>query len=61
MQMRYYYRYHMCEINHFKAFVLYSCDIAADVDHLHVKIIYLEFLMGHLYIVREDYRFLLLF
>jgi hypothetical protein len=51
----------MCEINHFKVFVLYSCDIAADVDHLHVKIIYLEFLMGHLYIVREDYRFLLLF
>jgi hypothetical protein len=38
-----------------EAFVLCSYDMTADVDHLHVKIIYLEFLVGHLYIVREDY------
>jgi hypothetical protein len=44
----------MCEINHFKAFILCSCDMAADVNHLHVKRIHLESLVGHLYIVRED-------
>jgi hypothetical protein len=27
----------MNEINHFKVFVLYSDDVTADVDHLHVK------------------------
>jgi hypothetical protein len=27
----------MSEINHFKIFVLYSDDVTADVDHLHVK------------------------
>jgi hypothetical protein len=27
----------MSEINHFKIVVLYSNDVAADVDHLHVK------------------------
>jgi hypothetical protein len=44
----------MCEINHFKSFILCSCDMTADVDHLHVKRIHLEFLVGHLYIVRVD-------
>jgi hypothetical protein len=38
----------MCEINHFKAFVLCCCDVAADVHHLHIKRIHLESLMGHL-------------
>jgi hypothetical protein len=28
--------------------------VAADVDHLHVKRIHLEPLVGHLYIARED-------
>jgi hypothetical protein len=27
----------MNEIDHFKIFVLYSGDVSADVDHLHVK------------------------
>jgi hypothetical protein len=31
----------MNEINYFKVFVLCSCDVAADVDHLHVKRIHL--------------------
>jgi hypothetical protein len=44
----------MCEINHFKAFVLCSCDMAADLDHLHVKRIHLESLVGHPYVVRDD-------
>jgi hypothetical protein len=44
----------MSEINHFKVFVLCSGDVTANVDHLHVKRIHLEPLMGHLYIVRED-------
>jgi hypothetical protein len=43
----------MSEINHFKFFVLCSGDVTADVDHLYVKRIHLEFLVGHLYIVRE--------
>jgi hypothetical protein len=46
----------MCEINHFKPFVLCSCDVTADVDHLHIKKIHLESLVGHLYIVKEDSR-----
>jgi hypothetical protein len=45
----------MCEINYFKPFVLCSCDVAADVDHLHIKIIHLEFLVSHLYIVRDNW------
>jgi hypothetical protein len=44
----------MSKINHFKFFVPCSGDVAADVDHLHVKRIHLEPLVGHLYIVRED-------
>jgi hypothetical protein len=44
----------MSEINHFKNFILCSGDVVADVYHLHVKKIYLEPLVGHLYIVRED-------
>jgi hypothetical protein len=44
----------MSEINHFNFFIMCSGDVAADVDHLHVKKIYLEPLVGHLYIVRED-------
>jgi hypothetical protein len=44
----------MCDNNHFKAFILCSCDVAADVDHLLVKRIHLEYLVGYLYIVRED-------
>jgi hypothetical protein len=31
----------MSEINHFNFFLLYSSDVAADVDHLHVKRIHL--------------------
>ncbi len=30
----------MNKIDHFKVFILYSGDVAADVDHLHVKRIY---------------------
>jgi hypothetical protein len=41
------------EIDHFKVFVLCSGDMAADVDHLHVKIIHLVSLS---YIVIEDFR-----
>jgi hypothetical protein len=41
----------MNEIDHFKVFVLCSGDVAADVDHLHVKRIHL---VGFSYIVIED-------
>jgi hypothetical protein len=41
----------MNEIDHFKIFVLCSGDVAADVDHLHVKRIYL---VDFFYIVIED-------
>jgi hypothetical protein len=41
----------MNEIDHFKVFVLYSGDVPADVDHLHVKRIHL---VGFSYIVIED-------
>jgi hypothetical protein len=27
----------MSEINYFKVFILYSDDVTADVDHLHIK------------------------
>jgi hypothetical protein len=30
------------------------CDVASDVGHWHIKRIHLEFLVNHLYIVRED-------
>jgi hypothetical protein len=40
----------MSEINYFKVFILYSDDVTADVDHLHIKRIQLEYLVGHLYI-----------
>jgi hypothetical protein len=33
------------EIDHFKVFILCSCDVTADVDHLHVKIIHQWFLL----------------
>jgi hypothetical protein len=41
----------MNEINHFKVFVLFSGDVAANVDHLHVK---RDHLVGFSYIVIED-------
>jgi hypothetical protein len=44
----------MCKINYFKAFVLCSCDVSANVDHLCIKRIYLESLVGYFYMVRED-------
>jgi hypothetical protein len=44
----------MSEINQFKKFILYSGDVTADVDQLHIKRIHLEPFVGHLYIVRED-------
>jgi hypothetical protein len=44
----------MCEINHFEAFVLCSCDVVAGIDRLYIKKIHLAFLVDHLYIVRED-------
>jgi hypothetical protein len=31
----------MSEINHFKGFVLYSGDVATDMDHLNIKRIHL--------------------
>jgi hypothetical protein len=46
----------MSEINHFNVFVLFSDDVAANVDHLLVKRIYLKPLVDHLYIVREDFN-----
>jgi hypothetical protein len=45
----------MSEINHFKFFVQWSGDVVDDVNHLHVKIIHSKLLVGHLYIVREDF------
>jgi hypothetical protein len=41
----------MNEIDHFKVFVLYSNNVVADVDYLHVKRIHL---VGFSYIVIED-------
>jgi hypothetical protein len=41
----------MIEINHFKVFIMYSDDVADDVDHLYVKRIHL---VGFSYIVIED-------
>jgi hypothetical protein len=41
----------MSEINHFNVFITYSNDVAADVDHLHVKRIHL---VGFSYILMED-------
>jgi hypothetical protein len=46
----------MSEINHFKKIILCSDDMTADVNHLHIKRIYLEPLFDHLYIIREDTR-----
>jgi hypothetical protein len=43
----------MSEINHFKVFIICSDDVAADVDHLHVKKIHL---VSFSYIVIEDSR-----
>jgi hypothetical protein len=43
----------MNEIDHFKISILYSGDVAADVDHLHTKRINL---VGFSYIVIEDLR-----
>jgi hypothetical protein len=40
----------MNEIDYFKFFVLYSCDMAADIDDLHVKRIHLVDLVGFSYI-----------
>jgi hypothetical protein len=39
-------------IDHFKIFVLYSDDVTADMDHLHVKRIHL---VSFSYIVIDDY------
>jgi hypothetical protein len=39
----------MSKIHHFKVFVLYSGDVATDIDHLYVKRIYL---VGFLYSYR---------
>jgi hypothetical protein len=41
----------MNQINHFKVFIFCSSDVAADVNHLHVKRIYL---ICFSYIVMED-------
>jgi hypothetical protein len=41
----------MSEINHFKVFIMYSNDVASDVDHLSVKRI---LLVSFSYIVIED-------
>jgi hypothetical protein len=46
----------MNEINHFIFFVLCSGDMAANVDHLHVKRIHLVHLVGFSYIVIEDFK-----
>jgi hypothetical protein len=43
----------MNEIDHFKVCILCSGDVTADVDHLHVKRIYL---VGFSYIVIENSR-----
>jgi hypothetical protein len=45
----------MSGINHFKTFILCRGDVAADVDHLHIKRIHLKSLVSHLYIIREKY------
>jgi hypothetical protein len=39
----------MSEINYFKKIVLCSSDVTADVDHLHIKKIHLEYLVDHLH------------
>jgi hypothetical protein len=44
----------MGEINYFKKIILYSIDVTADMDNFYVKRIHLEFLVSHLYIVREN-------
>jgi hypothetical protein len=44
----------MNEIDHFKFFVLCSGDMAADMDHLHVKRIHL---VSFSYIVIEDFSY----
>jgi hypothetical protein len=41
----------MSEINYFKVFIMCSDDVAADVDHLYMKIIYW---VSFSYIVIED-------
>jgi hypothetical protein len=41
----------MSEINYFKVFIMYSNDVASDVDHLSVKRI---LLVSFSYIVIED-------
>jgi hypothetical protein len=41
----------MDEIDHFNIFILCSDDVAADVDHLHIKRIHL---VGFSYVVIED-------
>jgi hypothetical protein len=45
--------YYMNEIDYFKVFVLLSGDVAANVDHLHVKKIHL---VSFSYIVIDDYN-----
>jgi hypothetical protein len=44
----------MNEIDHFKFFILCSGDMAADMDHLHVKRIHL---VSFSYIVIEDFSY----
>jgi hypothetical protein len=44
----------MSEINYFKVFWLCSDDVTVNMDYLYVKRINLEYLIGHLYIVRDD-------
>jgi hypothetical protein len=41
----------MNEIDYFKKFILCSGDVAADVDHIHIKRLHL---VGLSYIVMED-------
>jgi hypothetical protein len=45
----------MDEIDYFKDFILCSGDVTIDVNHLHIKKIYL---LSFFYIVIEDVRFL---
>jgi hypothetical protein len=42
----------MSEINYFKVFIMYSDDVTADVNYLHVKKIYL---VNFSYIIIDDY------
>jgi hypothetical protein len=42
----------MSEINYFKFFIMYSDDVTADVNYLHVKKIYL---VNFSYIIIDDY------